>query len=179
MKTGCRTSRFERPQKETQQDFDSIPTVVARYVSKYSPKRLKPKESNLEEIQTESICEKTLTQKIQSIPLENKENFEDNEASEVVKETAPQEQKPICDEHSTDTSAVYIDEKVPETSEFSVAIFENVPLKSSSDDDLSKQDFSDTDSALGSFSKLSWFPCIAYPIDDDGTVISGKILLTL
>ena len=196
MKTGCRTSRFGRPQKETQQDFNSIPTEVARFVSKHSPKRLKPKESNLEEIQIESM-KKTLTQEIQSIPLENKENFEDNEASEVVKEAAPQEQIPICDEHSTDISAVHIDEKVPETSEFSVAIFEDVPLKSSTDDGLSKQDFSDTDSALGndiknnngefvagqvlwgSFSKLSWFPCMAYPIDNDGTVISGKILSIL
>lgn len=189
MKTGFRTSRFGRPQKETQQDSNSIPTEVARFVSKHSPKRLKPKESNLEAVQTEST-KKTL--EAQNIPLEDKENFEDNEASEVVKEAA-QEQMAACDEHSADTPAVHIDEKVLETSEFSVAIFENVPHKSSMDDGLSKQDFSDTDSALGndiknnngeftagqilwgSFSKLSWFPCMAYPIDDEGTVMSGKI----
>jgi hypothetical protein len=78
---------------------------------------------------------------------------------------------------------------------------DEIQHKSPGDDGSGKQDFSDTDSALGSasssschdvknnnvdgkfvagqilwgsFSKLSWFPCMAYPIDDDGNVIVGK-----
>lgn len=211
MKTGVRTSRFGRPQKEAQQDINSIPTEVARFVSKHSPKRLKPKETNLEECHGGEI-KKATTQDIQSFPLEDKENFAEIEG---IVETATME---VSDQNETlNTKVANVEsqedlqveqeetdvEKISEMSEnnnnkdFSMQEDDERPHKSSSDDGLGKQDFSDTDSALGSasschdiknnnsefvagqilwgsFSKLSWFPCMAYPIDEEGNVVNGE-----
>lgn len=44
MESGARLSRFGRPQKEAKQDVNSIPTEVAKFISKHSPKQ-KPKKS--------------------------------------------------------------------------------------------------------------------------------------
>lgn len=44
MESGARMSRFGRPQKEAKQDVNSIPTEVAKFISKHSPKQ-KPKKS--------------------------------------------------------------------------------------------------------------------------------------
>lgn len=199
MKTGVRTSRFGRPQVEAQQDINSIPTEVAKFVSKHSPKRLKPKETNLEECHGEET-KKLQTQEVQNIPLEDKENFEENESSgiqeTVIMSVKEQEE---TSKMFKEEEQVTMEQKVPETSENREASLEKddeVTHKSPSDE--GKQDFSDTDSALGSasschdiknnnnsdfiagqllwasFSKLSWFPCMAYPIDNEGNVISGE-----
>lgn len=44
MKTGARISRFGRPQKQSMQDVNSIPTEIAKFIPKHSPKRLKAKD---------------------------------------------------------------------------------------------------------------------------------------
>lgn len=207
MKTGVRTSRFGRPQKEAQQDINSIPTEVARFVSKHSPKRLKPKETNLKECHSGEI-KKAPSQDVQNFPLEDKENFAE---SEGIIETVSLE---VSDQNETlnttvanvefqeDTQVEQKETNIERMSEnnskdFSMQEDNDMLHKSSSDDGLGKQDFSDTDSALGSasschdiknnncefvagqilwgsFSKLSWFPCMAYPIDDEGNVINGE-----
>jgi hypothetical protein len=221
MKTGVRTSRFGRPQREAQQDLNSIPTDVAKFVSKHSPKRLKPKENNLEESQGEELK----VAMAQEVLLEDKENLEgvgggetmgiEPETMAVEAETMTIEEEKIEEEtmeikqeieaeikqeqEDEEQFTVIVDEplaiddKVPETFEANVEVFKDVPRTVPSECSSSKQDFSDTDSALGndiknnngefvagqvlwgSFSRSSWFPCMAYPItDDDSNVISGK-----
>lgn len=219
MKTGVRTSRFGRPQKEAQQDINSIPTEVAKFVSKHSPKRLKPKETNLEDCHNDS-SKKPSAQDVQNIPLEDKENFEDSEASgnhetvkakvseleeETPKSSIEEEIPKLSVEESEVRKEMEVEKNEPsneQASEINKDVLmgedEEMALKSPCEDGSGKQDFSDTDSALGSasschdvknnngefvagqvlwgsFSKLSWFPCMAYPIEgDEGNVISGE-----
>ena len=231
MKTAERTSRFGRPQKETTQDAGVIPTEVAKFVSKHSPKRLKPKEieKNVSDVKVEKT-EKM--QQPQTIPYEDKEN-------EFISETLKPSQKPEVSERKSTLESMDMVEDESEKNKTITDESESVPVQSevkqlkselsfgkcevapptvifqeftkdenqndsknvALDDEKVKQDFSDTDSALGSatscnnevkgitnrayfagqmlwgsFNGTSWFPCMAYPFDDEGNVVAGKKL---
>lgn len=201
MKTGERISRFGRPQKEATQDAGVIPTDVSKFVSKHSPKRLKPK-------QQEKIVQEVKNEKSQqeNIPYEDKEN-------KILPETLKSQKLEVSEEKNTPLVIEKVSMKSVEGEvkaplplifeDFEMGLKDENENDSANvlvvlDDDKGKQDFSDTDSALGSatsckneakgiksgthfagqilwgsFSKLSWFPCMAYPIDDEENVVTG------
>jgi hypothetical protein len=193
MKTGVRTSRFGRPQKDAQKEMNSIPTEVAKFVSKHSPKRLKPKETNLEDV--EGGDSKNFS--THDVLFEDKENFEKNDAPEplTIKEEDHEVFVMIKQEDATVAEPAPIESKVLETCDEHIEVFKDVLRKAPSECSSMKQEnFSDTDSALGndmkkdyevvagdilwgSFSKFSWFPCMAYPINEEGTVVTGTAFL--
>lgn len=112
MKTGERTSRFGRPQKAAQQEINSIPTEVMKFIPKHSPKRLKPKvdldtsldlnssldlDSSLtEETPRKQSTASDIPTENQDIPSHNKENLENTECEiagdEEVKLVEPMDQ---------------------------------------------------------------------------------------
>ena len=177
MKTGGRISRFGRPQTATKQDASSIPTEIAKFISKHSPKRPKPKETEMvmnDRIQEETTSDSSMVQDEafsqlimeQSLltdtiqvegPEENSIEVQEKiqETNEVVESQEPQELNKI----------ETVDQLASQTADQLVSIYENEALLDSvkeageihqdEDSDVSvsdkgKHDFSDTDSALGS-----------------------------
>jgi hypothetical protein len=221
MKTGGRVSRFGRPQKETKQDANTIPTELSKFLPKNSPKRspksvkanrlLKPQ---LED-QNENLDNNNQEDKKESnenIPMDTKP-----EISAIVEEQTHvkllEVKKEKVNEKVIKTEIIEsraVVKKEIEVSEMDVTTVDhtetsksddeaeiNVSKDAPSDEEKSKQEFSDTDSALGSasschegkssrdeefapgkimwgsFNKTSWYPCMIYP-NEDGKVIIGK-----
>lgn len=227
MKTGARISRFGRPQTETKQDASSIPTEIAKFIPKHSPKRLKVKEVESEIDLQQNGC---VEEEHQKFPPNEKnkpeeEIFHDKEGiiPEVTKIEASLVSPEIDENNSNDLVELSINaaekqenisnekEQIVEASTLTEKIQQDEndnnevmhvsvkePLENHPDDvsdtssvEKSKQDFSDTDSALGStascsenkdeeffvgqilwgsFSTLSWYPCMAYPYDTEGNI---------
>ncbi|CRK86252.1 CLUMA_CG000004, isoform A [Clunio marinus] len=198
--SGERISRFGRPQKQTILDMNSIPTEVAKFIPKSSPKRQRTKGDNVEV----AIEENKSKEKI-SLP-EDKENEVSTNIENICFKNIEIDEKVSADDISNqesnkaeqDTSEKELIIKQEDLSED--CILYGASKENHSDDEKSKQDYSDTDSALGSatshennneikvsegellipgrilwgsFTKLSWFPCMAYPMDDSGNVLVG------
>lgn len=241
MKTGARISRFGRPQTETKQDASSIPTEITKFIPKHSPKRLKPKDTelvandpkvdNVEETsdgingmkESSSASDESSTQledptvekpthkgpeeEILKEPQGEVEGSgnESSESQNSVPVTEKQEQVPAADQEevqyvSEESSInVYAQETLIDSGK------ETFEAHQDEESDVSlcekgKHDFSDTDSALGStvscpetkddaffvgqilwgsFATHSWYPCIAFPFDDDGNITKSKIYTLL
>lgn len=210
MKSGARTSRFGRPQKETQQDFGMIPTEVAKFVSKHSPKRLKPKDRSLElntslnnnrDESFEALPESPDAEKENSVPeCKSEVSLNLEIASDTLRLAESEIELKIQDEEVKEMQVDAVippPEEVPQTKSFEDELSKAREAYGGSDE-KSKQDFSDTDSALGSvascndikamkdemftagqilwgsFSKTSWYPCMVYPIDYDDNIVIGK-----
>lgn len=204
MKTGVRTSRSGRLLKQTEQDINSLPTEVAKFITKSSPRR-KPKETIIEKDTTQEV----VPENYQS-PGENKENSSEFETTEMKQKPpleqdeqvamAPQSSAIESSEQEADANNESQSDEQENDGEVQPNIETNdngLLLKFESDDDdntnsgdRGKQDFSDTDSALGSgascndefnagqilwgaFSKMAWYPCMVYP-DKDGNITIGK-----
>lgn len=200
MEGGGRLSRFGRPQKEAKQDKNSIPTEVARFISKSSPKK-SPKVkkpvgfSYVKEHDESSDVFGALFGGAENSGYENVPDQVDSVEEEKI---SPEVQNDMdCDQCSVDVKE--------ETAEY---MFDDENHKENRSDDGSdekcKQDFSDTDSALGSavsfndikankgtkdgedfiagqimwgsFGNFSWYPCMIYPNDKEGNVAIGKHL---
>lgn len=165
MKTGVRTSRFGRPQKQTEHDINSVPTEISKFVSKHSPKRLKPKEKTQDsEVQTGESRPGEIIQKSPSENKENSSNFAENKNLQTNIEQRPvkipskimeanAENSPTDLLHVEDESA--IQQKISADYNFEQTSFADISVDPVVDDEISevekeKQDLSDTDSALGS-----------------------------
>lgn len=240
MKTGARISRFGRKLTETKQDASSIPTEIAKFIPKNSPKRIKPKEvsvetdeilkenlqvlKEVEKVETEpeialktnsETLEVAVTEKAQMSEAEEREdsfdvNYENSaivgeETSEqTVTEEVPTVSETVevsdknCEETQTNKSTVNIEaDKVLQISATETMEGHRDDVSDTSSAEKSKQDFSDTDSALGScsdhkdedfyagqilwgsFSGFTWYPCMAFPYDEEGNIIErGSYILT-
>lgn len=212
MEGGGRLSRFGRPQKEAKQDVNSIPTEVVRFISKSSPKKSpklkKPsvgfsyvKEHDHDE--SSDVFGALFSSGTEKSGCENvQEQVEVAAASDSLITEEEKETSPVV-QNDMDCDQCLIDVKVE-------SMFDDELNKENRSDDGSdekcKQDFSDTDSALGSavsfndikankgtkdgedffagqilwgsFGNLSWYPCMVYPNDDEGNVTIGKPLKT-
>lgn len=173
MKTGERISRFGRPQKIAQQDANSIPTDIAKFIPKHSPKRLKPKEQNIELDVPQDISELVknqqpvaMEQDTENIPSQHdKENLssENNlmeletkieiEEEKVVISFSPQAQLP--EEQISDA----LQENQEREEQTNGEICDSFPLSLMTSNDEAPEAHSDavsdTDSALGSAGSCS------------------------
>lgn len=159
-KTGARISRFGRPQKQTEHDVNSVPTEISKFISKRSPKRLKPKEANQEVAtqQDESFQSLTSTKS----PSENKENssrFEEMKNQTVEVEETPAMNSSAIKENVEYSPAEHSSDGFENDSvDFAVkdTTFDKTTAENQNTDDEAgegekeKLDMSDTDSALGS-----------------------------
>lgn len=113
MKTGARISRFGRPQKETIQDVNSIPTEISKFIPKNSPKRLKPKDFDYEQETSENEgedCESQISEGLngdktssgkENIPLDASrldDGCSNTDPTLEVNETEKNSLKPMNDE---------------------------------------------------------------------------------
>lgn len=185
MKTGARTSRSGRPQKQTEPDVNSVPTEVSKFITKHSPKRLKPKESNqkAEAQQGESFRNITAEGKLPKSPSEDKENSSNFEETKNVPPEIETKNLPPEVEQRPVNAVIKEDNIMPVVAEFpppdytSLANNENstsdiettsnedtaagdvetcdVEKEETSEAEKEKMDMSDTDSALGSASSCN------------------------
>lgn len=200
MKTGARTSRFGRPQKQTPSDINSVPTEISKFVLNHSPKRLKPKDSHQE---SPTLPEKSLPlqQFSDSLPNDNKENSSnfaentnhlqeshnsvDNSVKQIKAEITNEGGEPMMAEDSTSVLPIN-EENIESPEQDSLGAdeqFEIIDEKSEKE----KPDLSDSDSALGStasshdnffagqilwgsFKRTSWYPCLVCP-DEEGNIV--------
>lgn len=215
MEGGGRLSRFGRPQKEAKQDINSIPTEVARFISKFSPKKspklkkptvgfsyAKEREHDESSDVFGALFNGTEKSGYENVPdqVEVTDSAVNDSMIIEEKKVSPVVQNDMdCDQCSIDLKT-----------EKAESGFEDEVHKENRSDDGSdekcKQDFSDTDSALGSavsfndikankgkgtkdgedffagqilwgsFGNLSWYPCMVYPNDNEGNVTIGKRL---
>lgn len=189
MKTSGRASRFGRPQKIAQQDANSIPSEITKFISKHSPKRLKPKEQV--EPSPPATAELQKSSESEIIPARNDKENLSNGNNNLVEVKPEMDEKAVIDFTSQATSES-LDFKIksePCESFPTSLLTGHVPSEAQSDA------VSDTDSALGSagscngkeedfvagqilwggFSKESWWPCIVCPIDETGAVTYGEL----
>lgn len=133
MKTGARISRFGRPQKETQQDVNSIPTEIAKFIPKHSPKRLKPKEFEADEESYENegpLNESQLSSGSDENTSSGKENIPLDEVS-----ARPESSKELTDltttviDSSLDSREAEKDEQVDKTQSINEAEVEEKQFK--------------------------------------------------
>jgi len=247
------TSRFGRPQKKVKEDDSLLPTDMMLYVSKYSPKRKKPKirsdlsaepkdiaakeeeavsqidDSLVINMSTEETSKDSDEENKQHISNESKIKEEPQHPGKLVIEgvitnesiCAMETDSVVPDDDDTkdeaheeaDSSCPKMEEEtVPEPEiEATESPMSDIKTESMFDDyeetkEKQQQDFSDTDSALGSassskdeagtqnhqssnifagqilwgsFSKQSWFPCMAYPADENSTnvIVTGNCII--
>lgn len=197
MKTGARTSRYGRPQIETKQEASSIPTEIAKFIPKHSPKRLKPKDTEVQSTETYVEDQEQMTDHAEvkeaapetedSSPPIGKENIPEQELTQEendgdVYKIAPDD----LPEAEVDTFIMAVDgepveeQHVPDESSINVYANEGLadsgkePSEPNKDEDSDasmsekgKHDFSDTDSALGSTTSCT---------DAKQNFIAGQIL---
>lgn len=163
--SNSRTSRFGRPQKQTEQ-VNTVPSDISKFVSKHSPKRLKNKE-NTQETDTQQK-EKSQSFAMDESPSksssENKENASENEEIKVLQidsKALVEPEKLSCEEIEEPALAVIevITKENEETETQTTTEESNFKIDNSNDHAMDegisvgekeKQDLSDTDSALGS-----------------------------
>lgn len=225
MKTGGRVSRFGRPQNETKQDANSIPwEILSKTVSKHSPKR-SPKIQKVAKEKVELITSaedqnENLDNNNQEDKKESNENIPmdvNTEKSDISADLDTQLQEKMVEvkqEAEIVLEVIKVVKTEPVTmvkqeagiSETVMTVNQEETAKSDdetevdvskNDEEKNKQEFSDSDSALGSassyheeksrreeefapgkimwgsFNKTSWYPCMIYP-NKEGKVITGK-----
>lgn len=179
MKTGGRISRFGRPQTETKND-GSIPTEIAKFIPKHSPKRLKPKDIELELSEPQEKHQEETPVKINKIAQPAPEIDEPDEEQSSIdlepprtdapEDTLKEPEEKVAEGKETSESQklkpeaqdpVKSDEVQSAPEESSINVYgtdsgkETCETHQDDDSDASmsekgKHDFSDTDSALGS-----------------------------
>ena len=202
MKKGERTSRFGRPQKEVQQDANTVPTEVAKFIPKHSPKRLKPKEFTSEPIVAQNgdnskvnKCHDQENVKLEeeNIPTHNKENLSENQKPKIPDTVSSSSE---CDskEELVEANNNNHEENITIVKS-GTEVFEVIMLSGNAEATEAHSDgVSDTDSALGSaascadtkdeeftpgqilwgsFNRANWYPCIVCP-DENGVSVMGE-----
>lgn len=169
-----RTSRFGRPQKAAQQEINSIPTDIMKFVTKHSPKRLKPKvdlDSSLNEEKMENQSfEAEIASDNQDIPSHNKETL-NGAATEVAAEGDASVNETMEQEQSVDTSETSLNMTIEQIMDEGLNKGPSEDLndqskQSDGNEDLNEEEHhettenhsdsvSDTDSALGSAASCS------------------------